>query len=101
MNMFGNLGKMGEMIKQAKQLKDEMSRSRYEAEANGVKAVVNGEMEIKELTIPAELTDHRRIESSVKDAINRVMKIAKEDMARKMSKMTGGMGGLGGMLPGM
>ncbi|MDD5593907.1 MAG: YbaB/EbfC family nucleoid-associated protein [Candidatus Margulisbacteria bacterium] len=98
MNMFGNLGKMGEMIKQAKQLKDEMSRARYESEANGVKVVINGEMEIKELTIPEEMTDHRRIESSVKDAVNRGMKTAKEDMARKMSKLTGGMGG---MLPGM
>jgi len=93
---FGKLGKMAEMMKQAKQLKDEMSRARYESEANGVKVVINGEMEIRELSIPAEMIDQRRIESSVKDAVNRGLKTAKEDMAKKMSKLTGGL-----QLPGM
>ena len=88
--IFGNLGKMGDMIKQAKMLKDEMSRARYEEEVNGVRVTVNGEMEIVELKIPPEINPGK-IEASVKDAINRVMRAAKVDMAQKMSKMTGGL----------
>lgn len=93
--MFGNLGKMGEMLKQAKQLKDEMARSKYEAEAGGVRVVINGELEITDLKIPPDLPP-AKIESAVKDAVNRGLKNAKADMAQKMSKMTGGL-----KLPGM
>ncbi len=89
--IFGNIGKMGEMLKQAKQLKDELSRARYEAEAGGVKVVINGEMEITELTVPPNAPA-----SSIKEAINRALREAKNDMTKKMSKITGGM-----QLPGM
>jgi len=51
---------------------------------------VNGEMEIVELKIPPEINPGK-IESSVKDAVNRVMRTAKIDMAQKMSKITGGL----------
>ena len=87
--IFGNLGKMGEMLKQAKQLKDEISRARYEGEVNGVKVVVSGEMEVVELKIPLDLPANK-IESSVKEAINRVLRTAKTDMAQKLGKITGG-----------
>jgi len=93
--IFGNIGKMGEMLKQAKQLKDEIAKAKYEGEANGVKVVINGELEITELKIPPGM-DVGRIEFSVKEAVNRTMKTAKNDMAQKMSKITGGM-----QLPGM
>lgn len=89
--IFGNIGKMGEMLKQAKQLKDELSRARYEAEAGGVKVVINGEMEITELTVPPNAPA-----SSIKEAVNRALKEAKNDMTKKMTKITGGM-----QLPGM
>lgn len=84
--IFGNIGKMGEMIKQAKQLKDEISRSRYQAEAGGVKVVINGEMEIVELTVPPGANTNL-----IKDAVNRGLKTAKADMAQKMQKITGGL----------
>lgn len=93
--IFGNLGKMGEMLKQAKQLKDELAKARYEGEANGVRVVVNGEMEIVELKIPPDMPVSK-IETSVKEAINRVMRAAKTDMAQKLGKITGGL-----QLPGM
>jgi len=89
--IFGNLGKMAEMVKQAKALKDEMSRARYEAEGNGVRVVVNGEMEIVELKIEAGAK-----ENAVKDIINQAVKKAKAEAAKSLQKMTGGMS-----LPGM
>lgn len=93
--IFGNIGKMGEMLKQAKQLKEELSKARYEGEAGGVKVVINGEMEIVELKIPPDMSPGK-IESSVKEAVNRTLKTAKNDMAQKLGKITGGL-----QLPGM
>lgn len=89
--IFGNLGKMAEMVKQAKALKDEMSRARFEEERGGVKVIVNGEMEIVELKIAPNTS-----ESNVKDAINHAIHKAKGEAAKIMSKLTGGMS-----LPGM
>ena len=84
--IFGNLGKMGEMLKAAKQMKDALSRARFEGEAGGVRAVVNGEMDLLELKIPPGAN-----ESLVKDAVNRALKTAKAEAAKMMSKMTGGL----------
>lgn len=95
MNMFGNLGKMGEMMKQAKRLKDEISRSRYEGEDSGIRVVINGELEITELKIPQDITGNR-LENPLRNVINRTLKNAKNDMAQKMQKITGGLN-----LPGM
>jgi DNA-binding protein YbaB len=89
--IFGNLGKMGEVLQKAKQLKDEIARARYEAEVKGVKVVVNGDLEIVELKVPQGLTSSQ-LESAVKEAVNRVLKTAKADMAQKLGKITGGMG---------
>ncbi len=89
--IFGNLGKMAEMVKQAKAMKDEMSRARFEEEHKGVKVTVNGEMEILDLKIPQGTP-----ESAVKDAVNRATHKAKLEAAKIMQKFTGGMS-----LPGM
>jgi hypothetical protein len=93
--IFGNIGKMGEMLKQAQKLKEELSKARYEAEAGGVRVVINGEMEIADLIIPPNVPVSR-IEASVKEAVNRALREAKNDMTKKMTKITGGM-----QLPGM
>lgn len=50
-------GQFGDMVKQARELqnnlkkvKEELTRARYTGEAGGVKVLVNGEMEIMEVT---------------------------------------------------
>jgi nucleoid-associated protein EbfC len=95
---FPNLGNMGEMIKMAremqgqlKKIKDELLRQTYEAEAGGVRVTVSGDMEIKEIKTASSDQDR-----SVKDAVNKALKLAKDDAAKKMKGMTGGLG-----LPGM
>ena len=95
MSMFGNLGKMGEMMMAAKKIQDEMKRARYETVHDGVRAVINGEMEIIDLFIPPDLKIEK-IGPAVRAAVNQGLKTAKEDMAKKMSKLTGGL-----QLPGM
>ena len=95
---FPNLGNMGEMIKMAremqgqmKKIKDELSRQTYEAEAGGVRVTVSGDMEVKEIKSPAGEQDR-----AVKDAVNKALKMAKDDAGKKMKGITGGLG-----LPGM
>ena len=88
--IFGNIGKMGEMLKQAKQLRDELAKAKYEAEAGGVRVVVNGELEIVELKLSPDIP-MGKVESLVKEAVNRVLKNAKSDMSQKLGRITGGL----------
>ncbi|MDI6730956.1 MAG: YbaB/EbfC family nucleoid-associated protein [Candidatus Margulisbacteria bacterium] len=100
--IFGNLGNMGEMIKMAremqgqlKKIKEELKNENFEIAQNGIKVVVNGDMEIKELAIDPKIVDQNnvaRLEKSVKDAVSRAMKDAKDGAARKMKGLTGGLG---------
>ena len=92
MNMFGNLGKMGEMIKQAKAMKDAMSKIKCEGEAGGVRVTVNGEMNILEVKVPPEVAIDR-VGGLVKDAANKALRSAQMEAAKKMQ----GMGGFPGM----
>jgi len=91
--IFGNLGDMAgmmkkamEMQKQMKKIKDELSKARYEAEVNGNKVIVNGEMEILEMHAGENLSI-----KDVKEATNKALKKAKEDAANKLGDVTGGM----------
>lgn len=103
MNMFGNLGNMGEMIKQAKKMQDELKKikddlkhARYEAEVNGIKVIVDGEMEVKEIRLPACRqawsgdSDIRGIEEKIRQAVNKAIKESKDDAARRLKGATGG-----------
>ena len=92
MNMFGNLGKMAEMMKQAKAIKAAMAQIKCEGEAGGVKVVVNGEMSIQEIKIPAEVSIVRA-EALVKEAANKALRSAQMEAAKRMQ----GMGGFPGM----
>ena len=84
--IFGNLS---EMMKQAHKLREEMAGASYEVEVSGVKVKVSGEMEILELKIPPEMSPIKA-ESSVKEAINRALKSAKDEMFKKLQKIAGG-----------
>lgn len=95
--VFGNLGNMGEMIKQAremqnnlKKIKEELKRSQYEVEMDGIRVVVDGEMEIKTLTLNPSL-DSKKLEESAKKAVNKAIKTAKDDAANKLKTLTGGL----------
>ena len=65
-----------------------MKKSHYDGEAGGIIARVNGEMELLAIKIPPE-TVHHKLEQLIKEAVNRAMKNAKNDMAQKLGRMTG------------
>ena len=102
--IFGNMGDMGKMMQMAremqsklKQVKNELKNDMFESKAGGVRVVLNGEMELKELNIDqSELANPSKLKKNVKDAVGGALKDAKDGAARKMKGLTGGMN-----LPGM
>lgn len=91
--IFDKLGNMGELLKQAremqsnlKKLKDELAHSRYEGEADGIKVIVNGDLEITDIQSTESINA-----KNIKEAVNRALRKAKEDASQKMKGLTGGM----------
>jgi len=106
--MFGKLGDMAGMLKQAremqsrmKEIQEQIANSRYEAEsgAGAVRATVNGKMELVALRISPETLkgdDIEMIEDLVKSAVCAAQRKAADGAQAEVQKMTGGLN-----LPGM
>ncbi|OWY72128.1 YbaB/EbfC family nucleoid-associated protein [cyanobacterium TDX16] len=110
--MFGQLGNIAGLMKQAKEMQSKMkemqeavANARFEAEsgAGAVKAVVSGKMELVALTISPETVksgDVEMLEDLVKSAVCAAQRKAADGMREEMQKMTGGMNlpGLEGLM---
>ena len=108
----GNFGGMNQaaMMKQAQkmqrdllQMQEDLQQQTYTASAGGgvVTATVSGKRELTELTIDPEAVDPDDVEmlqDMVVAAVNEAMRKAEEASAQSMSRLTGGLGGLGGLL---
>ncbi|MEA3492834.1 MAG: YbaB/EbfC family nucleoid-associated protein [Candidatus Margulisiibacteriota bacterium] len=92
--IFGNMGDMVKMARdmqgKMKQVKKELENSVFESSSNGINIKISGDMEIKEVSGLGEN------DKKVKDAVNKALKTAKDEAAKKMKGVTGGMN-----LPGM
>ena len=94
---------MGNMMKQAQKMQQDMLRTQaelaereYEASAGGgaVRAVVNGSHQVKAVEIRPEVVDPEDVEmlqDLITAAINEAMKVADETAEAEMKKLTGGM----------
>ena len=97
------------MMKQAQKLQQEMLRMQQEqesktftAKAGGgmVAATVNGKHELVDLQINPEAVDPDDVDmlqDIIIAAVNEAMRTADSEAANNMSKLTGGLGGLGGL----
>ena len=97
------------MMKQAQKMQQEMLRMQEEqekktftAKSGGgmVTASVNGKHELVELTIDPEAVDPDDVEmlqDMVIAAVNEAFRTADADAQSNMAKLTGGLGGLGGL----
>ncbi|MFC1637520.1 YbaB/EbfC family nucleoid-associated protein [Candidatus Margulisiibacteriota bacterium] len=101
--IFGNMGEMMKMAREMqdkmKQLKDELADKVFEGSSGGATAKVSGDMEFKEIKVAPQLVDPRnvaRLERHVKEAAGQALKKARDEVAKKMKGVTGGLG-----LPGM
>jgi DNA-binding YbaB/EbfC family protein len=112
--MFGSLGDLAGLMKQAKQMQSKMkemqetfANARFEADsgAGAVTATVTGKMELVGLKIsPSAVTadDVELLEDLVKSAVAAAQRKANDGVKAQMQQITGGMNlpGLEGMLGG-
>ncbi len=110
--MFGNLGNLAGMLKQAKALQEnmqkmqeELAQQRFEADAGAgmVKATVSGKLELVQIKIdPQAAGDLELLEQLVVSAVGAAVRKAQEAMKNEMSKLIGGLNlpGLGELLGG-
>ena len=108
--MFGGLGNIAGMLKQAKALQENMQKfqetllaQRYESDAGAgmVRAVVNGKGELVQMKIdPTATSDVELLEDMITAAVSAASRKAQEAMKAEVSRMTGGLNipGLSDML---
>ena len=97
--IFGNMGDMIKMARemqgQIKKIREELSKQVFEGASGGVVVRVNGEMELKEIKIDPGAVDPQKVsnlEKQVSEAARKALKSAKDEAARKMKGLTGGLG---------
>jgi len=99
--MFGGLGNLAEMMKQARSLQENLQKMQEElaartydgdAGAGMVRAEVNGKMELTRIKIdPAAAGDVELLEDLVVAAVSAATRKAQEGAKGEMSKLTGGL----------
>ncbi|MGN0496988.1 MAG: YbaB/EbfC family nucleoid-associated protein [Lachnospiraceae bacterium] len=106
---MGMPGNMNNLMKQAQRMQKQMEEQAkaleektYESSAGGgvVKVVISGKKEITEVHIDPEAVDPddvEMLEDLVMAAVNEAIRMQEEDQNSSMSKITGNMGGLGGL----
>ena len=99
--MFGSLGNLAEMFRQAKSLQENMKKiqerlaeQRFEADAGAglVRAVVNGKGELVGVKIdPQAAADVEMLEDLITAAVGAATAKASEAMKAQMAQLTGGL----------
>ncbi len=104
-------GNMANLMKQAQKMQRQMEESQKEleekeftAKAGGgaIEVTVSGKKEITKVKISEDVVDPDDIETLedlVMAAVNEALRMVEEESSQNMSKLTGGMGGLGGGFP--
>mgnify|MGYP001791521860 CR=1 FL=1 len=93
-NPFGQLGELKKMRDQAMQIQKQLKMEEVEVNKHGVYIRISGDQEIR------EIISNGKSDDDIKGAVNEAVKKSQEVAAKKLQAMTGGMGGLGGLLGG-
>lgn len=100
---LGGLGNMGQLMRQAldlkanmERLKEDLANERVEASAGGgmVTVAMNGKMEVLSIKIDPEVINAAEpeiLETLVAAAVNEATRLAQERVKDKMSELTGGL----------
>lgn len=91
--MFNKLKQIKDLRSQAKAMQNVLSGESVTVEKNGIKLVMNGNLEVTSLTIAQDLSKENT-ENTMKDLMNDAIKKTQKLMAQKMQEM-GGFGNLG------
>ena len=108
---MGMPGNMNNLMKQAQKMQRQMEENQkaleekeFTAAAGGgaVEVTISGKREIKKVTLSEEVVDPddiEMLEDLIVAATNEALRKVDEESSAVMSKLTGGLGGLGGGLP--
>jgi DNA-binding protein YbaB len=94
MNPFGQLGELKKMRDQAMAMQKQLKMEEVEVNKHGVYVRISGDQEIR------EIKTNDKSDNDIRGAVNEAIKKSQEVAAKKLQAMTGGMGGLGGLLGG-
>ena len=102
MNQAAMMKQAQKMQQDLLRMQEEMENKTYSATSGGgmVTATVNGKHTLVDLSIKEEAVDPDDVEmlqDMIMAAVNEAMRAADTDANNSMSKLTGGMGGLGGL----
>lgn len=92
MNPFKQIGELKKMRDQAMAIQRELQQEEVVVEKRGVRVVMTGDQKIKTLQI------NEKSDEDVREAVNEAIKKSQEVAAKKLQQMTGGLGGLSGLL---
>ena len=100
-NMQGLMRQAQRMQQEVARVQEEVGNTDFESSVCGgaVKVFVNGNKEFKSIEIsPAAVDpdDVEMLQDLILSAVNEAVRIANETMEKEMSKVTGGLGNLGG-----
>jgi nucleoid-associated protein EbfC len=93
-NPFGQLGELKKMRDQAMAMQRELQSEIVEVSKRGVYVKISGDQKI------IEIKSNEKSDDDIREAVNEAIKKSQEIAAKKLQSMTGGMGGLAGMLGG-
>ncbi len=88
MNPFGQLGELKKMRDQAMQIQKQLQAEEINVDKHGVSIVITGDQKIK------SMTTNGKSDNDIKEAVNEAIKKSQEVAAKKLSAMSGGLGGL-------
>ena len=77
--MFDNL----KQIKKLKELKDALEKEKREVAKEGIRVVVNGKMEVEEISLNPELSQEKQ-EVILKECLNQAFRLIEKEAAQKM-----------------
>ena len=102
MNQAAMIKQAQKMQKDLMEMQQNLEQQTYTAASGGgvVKATVSGKRELTELVIDPEAVDPDDVEmlqDMVVAAVNEALRKAEEASAQSMSRLTGGLGGLGNL----
>jgi hypothetical protein len=95
--MFNPLGQLGEIKKmrdQAMAIQRQLQQEIVEVSKRGVYVKISGDQKI------IEIKSNDKSDDDIREAVNEAIKKSQEVAAKKLSSMTGGLGGLGSLLGG-
>jgi DNA-binding protein YbaB len=92
--MFGKIGDMYKLQKQAKEIKKELKHTHIEADSHGVQVVVDGEQKIISIEIMDQtlLQNPKKLTDVLKEALNKALDKAQKVAAEQMKGVMGDMG---------